>query len=192
MAALLLLSALAAAPCGADETRDSPPPPLGWAHLWYSTGVANLSGGAEEFGLGSERYAGVALYVRAGDRWYLGGEYSRIAKDQTVASDGEELKDVSLDSVELNTKVGWDLGGGFAAAAGVGILNLFIDGTTVSPGGFEDPLSDFGFGVVVFGELDWRWRHLVAGVSLKYHYAADIIAVDYSGFRLGAQIGVVF
>jgi hypothetical protein len=190
---LLLLSTLAAAPCGAAEAGDSALPTLGKAHLWFSYGGVSLSGDAEDlWGLQNETYAGLAFYGHAGGGWYFGGELTLIANDQTVDRDGVELRDVALLSAEFNTKHSWNLGQGFAIAAGFGSSLFVVDGNPVGYDGFEDFWTDFGFGLVAFGELDWRWRRLVVGASVKYHLAADVFDVNYSGFRWGAHVVVVF
>ncbi len=66
---------------------------------------------------------------------------------------------------------------------------LALGATPAAAGGFS---FDFGFGYQGFVELNWRTRQFVIGFDVKYQAVTDIFNIDYSNFRFGGHVGVVF
>ena len=80
---------------------------------------------------------------------------------------------------------------GLSLGLGIGVGGFWANGEEVRSQVRTD-LADFGFGVQGFVEFNWRARKFAAGIDVKYQVVTDILGIDYSNFRWGGHLGVVF
>jgi len=169
---------------------------LGRGHLWLEFGRLDLAGeGGGFWGLDREAFLSLEGYARTSHGWYLGGEIGRAGFGSGANGHGDELRDVRLLWLEMNGKDALDLGHGWCFEAGLGWALLWVDGDEVSGvgrGRTTDPLADLGLGAQVFAGVDWKARRFLAGLSLKYQWANDLIDIDYSNFRFAGHAGIAF
>lgn len=188
--ALGATAALPGTPAGKGES------PLGRGYLSAKLGQLDLDGAAGgAWGLDREGYLALEGYGGGARGWYFGGEIGRSGSDRGVTARGDEIRDIRFMWLEMNTKGALDLGHGMSFDAGLGWALLWVDGEEVFMAGGRtstDPLADIGMGAQAFAGFHWRARRLLTGVELKYQWAADLIDVDYSNFRVSGGIGLVF
>ena len=191
------LAVLIASPVDAAPPPAAPIAPLGSGHLFVTIGQIDLDdAAAREWGVNREGFFALSGYRGDARRVaYFGGEFGHSGSGGGTGSGGRIITDFDLYWIEANAKRAFDLGRGWSAGAGLGSALFYVDGSEVSVQDgeeFRDPLADVGFGAQVFTEAAWRAKHLLMGVEVRYQWAFDLIDVDYSNFRLGVRLGVVF
>jgi len=146
---------------------------------------------------GSDRgiYNAFQLYGRLPDGSYMGGEagYARLGDGMT--DNGEKMEDVVFYSFEFNQKWLFSLPDNFSAGLGYGLGILYVEGWEVTDtmGAQEkDNLATFGFGLNVFGELNWRYEKFFAGIDGKFQFAEDDVGFNNNNVRVGAHAGFAF
>ena len=195
-ARVVLCAAMIGSVAHAQTTPGPAEPLLGRNHVILKFGRAFLSDdAAQEWGVSREEYFEVEGYHTYKRRLYLGGALGRLGTGTGVAADGLPIRDLHFRWLELNVKEVFDRKRGMSLDFGGGVALLYIDGEevdTLSGPTITDPLADVGFGSQIFGDFNWRTRHLILGLDAKYQLAFDLVDVNYSNLRLGAHLGVAF
>ena len=165
---------------------------LGRGHIWIKFNQADFDSDIKDaWGVDTEGYVGLEGYWWVRRNGYIGVEIGRIGVGSAVTEDGDRIEDFDFTNLEINTKRLYDLTRGLSLGFGIGVGGFWANGEEVR-GQVRTDLADFGFGVQGFVEINWRARKFVAGIDVKYQVVSDILDIDYSNFRWGGHLGVVF
>jgi len=165
---------------------------LGRGHLWLAVDRVDFTGATQDvWGVDTDRYFGLAGWWGGRSNVYAGIELGRVSIGTTRTEDGELIENFAFTSGEFNFKKLFGLAEGLGLGLGAGGALFFASGEEVDAFGRSD-LADFGCGYQGFVEFDFRYRRFVIGFDAKYQAAIDFLGIDYSNFRLGPHIGVVF
>lgn len=133
-------------------------------------------------------YLGLAGYGRLAANVYVGAE---VAGASTVTLFTDEM---TLLPLELNVKYARPVGSHFVLAGGAGLTYAraeFHDEGVIGP---DVVYEEWLFGGQVFADFVYRVKWFELGISAKYQLMGDFAQVpaDFSNFRVGLKVGVVF
>ncbi|MBN1944293.1 MAG: hypothetical protein JW797_01400 [Bradymonadales bacterium] len=133
-------------------------------------------------------YLGLAGYGHVGSNVYVGGELG------PAGNIGFFSDDMSMVSFELNAKYALGVGSHFVVAGGGGLCLAYAEIEDYSFFSGRETYQEWLFGGQVFADLVFRFGWFDFGFNVKYQLLSppDQEGVDFSNFRLGPQIGIVF
>lgn len=173
--------------------------PLGRGTVALQVSSINFTDGElEDLDVDSETLLGLAAYFNIRPNLYIGGEIGFANLDESTTSGGFSLKtDVDYVPMEFNLKYVTDFEQGLMASLGGGFSLNYVDGkiSQAIPGAILVAKGDeLLLGAQIFLDLVYRTGNLFFGANLKYQLTEELddLDFDFSNFRIGGQIGLVF
>lgn len=173
--------------------------PLGRGSVALHISSINFTDGElEDLDVDSETLISLAAYFAIQPNLYLGGEVGFTNLDESTTS-GAFTLETDLDYVpfEINLKYVTDFQQGLMASLGGGFSLNYVDGkvSQAFPGTILVSKGDeVLLGGQIFCDLIYRTGSLFFGANLKYQLTEELddLDFDFSNFRIGGQIGLVF
>ncbi len=190
--------------------------PLGQSHLQFKVDYINFTDSLlEDIDADTDVYFGVEGYVNVNPNFYVGGEigyadldgsetliYSFAGTTFTDSVDGDfkyipvEFNAKYVIEPEQNLTIGFGGGLSFNYLDGDFDETIIIDppGPGISVSAFSESDNEWLFGAQFFVDVIYKVENIFFGAHLKYQITEeyDDIDTDFSNFRIGAQIGLLF
>lgn len=139
-------------------------------------------------------YVGFEGFSEIGQNFYLGAEIGYVNTDGKVEIEGINADtDVVFIPIELNLKYALKVSSHLIIGLGGGASYNFAK-EEVSEAGLSSSIDEWLFGGQVFTDINFKVGQVFLGVNAKYQITDNgrDIDHDFSNWRVGGQIGVMF